>query len=63
METRTEVRTFKIEKFCDKCLEGKMIFDGASFATSYVVYSHKCDKCNHSDCYKDKYPKVEYELC
>lgn len=61
METRKEVRVFQIERECEKCLEGKMIFTGESFSTFKTVYIHKCDKCKDWSEYECKYPRIEYE--
>lgn len=61
MESRTEVRVFKIDKSCDKCNQGMMIFNGSTFTTFHTVYDHRCNQCGHLETYKKKYPVIEYE--
>ena len=62
METkREEVRVFRIERQCDQCSGGKMIFSGQSFGNHDTSYSHKCNNCGYDNLYKDKYPILEYE--
>lgn len=63
METRNEVKVFKIDRPCDKCKEGNMIFTGESWSMGCrTSYAHRCDKCEFGDAYElKKYPIIEYE--
>ena len=61
METRTEVRTFKVQYKCPKCEQGHLEFIG----TRWVFNIHKCDnkECGHHEKFSDKkYPFIEYEM-
>lgn len=40
METRNEVKVFKIDKIFNKCKQGNMISTGALFVTCFVYYEH-----------------------
>ena len=56
---QTEIKTYLIEMICDKCLEGKMLFDNAtkySFFNIYGPYDHKWDKCEVQEKYDRIYP-------
>lgn len=63
MEIKNEVKVFKIDKSCDKCMDGNMIFTGESWTMGVKKsYGHKCDKCGFFDSYEiKKYPIIEYE--
>ena len=63
MEIRNEVKVFKIDRPCEKCKEGNMIFTGESWSMgSRKSYGHKCDKCEFSDTNEiKKYPIIEYQ--
>lgn len=61
METRTEVKTFKIQYECSKCKNGYLEYIG----TKGILYVHKCNnkECLHYQELKDKkYPYIEYEI-
>lgn len=61
METRVEVKTFKVQYRCPKCESGHLEYIG----TKGVRYVHKCNnkECNHHEDLQDKkYPYIEYEI-
>ncbi|GEM_PF-1650246 len=43
---KTQVRTYRIDKVCNKCKEGLLIANGTAFHYNfYSVYVHTCNKC------------------
>lgn len=63
MEIQTELRTFQVEKICDKCKEGKMEYAGRGYSNGAGTFSdHKCTKCDNYETYKNKsYPHLIYK--
>jgi hypothetical protein len=59
METKTELKTFKVDMVCSKCLKGRMYYILTLF-TDPEKYKHKCSHCGSEETYDEKYPKIEY---
>ena len=61
METRKEVKVFKVVMMCPKCNEAEMEYTGITFSTNPPKYQHQCPVCGYKDSYIKTYPSVEYE--
>lgn len=58
---RTEVKTYRVDRMCDKCDKGLMIATGTGITRSRSSWEHKCNRCGHTEMYEDLYyPKIEY---
>ena len=62
-ETKSEVKTYKIDMKCDNCGEGYMrpIGNIVILATYPIQYPHKCTKCGYSANYTTTYPYEIFE--
>lgn len=60
MEKQTEVKTFEIHKYCDKCGE-ELTFTGEVLLSYPEKYVHKCEKCGHTKWFSKSYPCIEYK--
>lgn len=55
---KTQVKTYRIDKVCDKCKEGLLIANGTAYHYNfYSTYIHVCNKCgNQVYINNEKYP-------
>lgn len=60
METKTEVKTFRIDMNCDKC-GGKMRPTGMVYGMNPPSYPHRCEECGDGATFSVRYPYVKYE--
>ena len=62
METRTEVKTYRIDKVCDVCGDGNMELSSmhGTLLTHPPKHPHKCNECGNIDTYTKIYPCIEY---
>ena len=58
---RTEIKTFYIEKLCNECDGGRMIYHCGKYFFLNILgpYNHKCDKCGIEEEYSVIYPHEE----
>jgi hypothetical protein len=59
-EREEEVRTFRIDYWCDECTFGEMVFTGQAITTDVTRYHHKCDKCGAVNGFLHRYPRTAY---
>lgn len=65
---KTEVRTYYVQRGCNKCEEGRMFpkpFDAKvvmelSGKAGRDQFPHKCSHCDFEDVYDVRYPTIEY---
>ena len=60
MENETEVKSFKVRQYCDKCGE-ELIFTGEVLLSNPEKYIHKCEKCGNVEWFPRSYPCIEYK--
>lgn len=63
METRSEIKTFKVEYKCPKCETGYMLQGGVVWDSFPPSYEHSCDntECEFSTMLGKRYPYIEYD--
>lgn len=66
MEYRTELKSYKVHKFCEVChqkrrpgIQPQMEFTGKMFLTDPPKYEHQCPQCHKKETYSKQYPFVE----
>lgn len=57
----TRVNTFVIEKLCEKCMKGVMVFIGQESPLSKNKWTHVCSECKNQEYLFDRYPRVDYQ--
>ena len=60
MEKQTEVKSYEVHQYCDKCGE-ELIFTGEVLLSNPGKYVHKCNKCGNVEWLPKKYPCIEYK--
>lgn len=64
MEIRKIIRTYSVDKSCEKCKKGFMRPTGNyivdNLAGKAVSYYHKCNQCDYLNEYEKQYPCIEY---
>jgi hypothetical protein len=60
MEKQTEVKSFEVHQYCDKC-GTELTFTGEVLLSNPAKYVHKCNKCGNTEWYSKSYPCVEYK--
>jgi len=60
-EIKQEVKTYIINKTCDKCNNGIMKQIKVNIIEEPITYTHKCNNCGHKDILNQSYPRIEYK--
>lgn len=60
MEKQTEVKSYKVHQYCDKCGE-ELTFTGEVLLSNPAKYVHKCNKCGNTKWFQKSYPCIEYK--
>lgn len=60
MEKQTEVKTFEVHQYCNKCGE-ELTFTGEVLLSYPEKYVHKCGKCGNIEWFPKSYPCIEYK--
>ena len=60
MEKQTEVKSFEVRQYCDKCGE-ELTFTGEVLLSYPEKYVHKCKKCGNTKWFTKSYPCIEYK--
>lgn len=60
-ETKTEVKTFKVEYVCDECGEETLKHEGGALLSSPPQYRHRCSNCGCSRTFLKIYPHIKHE--
>lgn len=60
MEIKTEVKTIRLQQYCDDCKYEEMVCTRVllSYPEQYV---HQCPKCKREKTLSKRYPCIEYE--
>lgn len=61
METKTEIKTFKIDCLCDYCKIGYMRPTGEVLNIYPMKFPHNCTNCENKKDYSDTYPLTRQE--
>jgi hypothetical protein len=59
-EREAEVKTFVIQYICDTCNTGVMKPQELMLTVHPPLYCHKCDNCEATKNFDEKYPRVVY---
>ena len=60
MEKQTEVKSYEVHQYCDKCGE-ELTFTGEVLLSNPEKYVHICEKCKNYEWLPKKYPSIEYK--
>lgn len=60
MVKETELKSFEVRQYCDKCGE-ELTFTGEVLLTNPEKYVHKCNKCGNTEWFYKSYPCIEYK--
>ena len=60
MEKQTEVKSYEVHQYCDKCGE-ELTFTGEVLLSNPEKYVHICEKCKNYEWLPKKYPCIEYK--
>lgn len=60
MVKETELKSFEVRQYCDKCGE-ELTFTGKVSLTNPEKYVHKCKKCGNIEWFLKSYPCIEYK--
>lgn len=60
MEKQTEVKSYEVHQYCDKCGE-ELTFTGEVLLSNPEKYVHKCNKCGNTEWFSKSYPCIEYK--
>lgn len=60
MEKQTEVKSYEVHQYCDKCGE-ELTFTGEILLSNPEKYVHICEKCKNYEWLPKKYPCIEYK--
>lgn len=60
-EVRQEVKTFVVNKTCDKCNKGIMKQIKVNVIQEPITYTHRCSNCENEEILDQSYPRFEYE--
>jgi len=60
MEKQTEVKSYEVHQYCDKCGE-ELTFTGEILLSNPEKYVHICEKCKNYEWLSKKYPCIEYK--
>ena len=60
METKTEVKTYKIDFKCPNCSDGYLRPTGMVLMSYPARYPHNCTHCDYKETFFKKYPTIEY---
>lgn len=60
MEKQTEVKSYEVHQYCDKCGE-ELTFTGEVLLSNPAKYVHICEKCKNYEWLPKKYPCIEYK--
>lgn len=58
METKTEVRSYKIDHSCPQCKTGLLRPTGIALLSSPMKYPHECDSCKYAETFTVNYPYI-----
>jgi len=63
-EIKTEVKTYRVEKICETCNKGKLVYTGQSMSIGWSSkHIHRCfnQDCNQVKDLPNTYPRIEHE--
>ena len=60
MEKQTEVKSYEVHQYCDKC-GTELTFTGEVLLSNPAKYVHKCNKCGNTEWFPKSYPCIEYK--
>lgn len=58
METKIEVKSYKVDYNCPKCETGFLRSTGMALTTYPMQYPHKCSNCDYMETFKVTYPHI-----